>query len=164
MKIYNSQRGFTLVELAIYMGISMMILLLLTSLLSAILSTRLTTQSTIGIAQDGRYIYVRLIYDINHADSITTPANLGNTSNTLVLTTNGTQYTYRIQDGNLILVDPQGLHSMNGPDTTISGLTFQRIGNVNGKHTIRINYVITSKVLSKGTLDSQAFQTTAGLR
>lgn len=164
MNIFKSKKGFTLVELAIYMGISMVILLTLTELLVAILNTKLTTQSTTGIAQDGRYIYTRFIYDINRADSVSTPANLGDTSSSLVLTIGGITYTYSIQNGNLVFTDPQGINALNGNDTQISDVTFQRIGNGNGKDTFKINYVITSKVVNKGAADTQSFQTTAGLR
>lgn len=163
-KIYNSKSGFTLVELAIYMGISMVILLTLTELLVAIVNTKLTTQATTGIGQDGRYIYTRFIYDVNRADSVSTPASLGDTSNSLVLTINGTQYSYGILNGNLILTDPQGSDRLNGIDTQISNLTFKRIGNINGKHTFRISYVITSRVVDKGAANTESFQTTAGLR
>lgn len=164
IKIFNSKKGFTLVELAIYMGISMVILLILTELLTAIFNTKLLTKSTTGVARDGRYIYTRLTYDVNRAQSVTLPANLGEISTSLVLSIDGAQYIYSVQNGNLVLTAPQGSDSLNGYDTTVSNLTFQRIGNPNGKHTFRINYVITSKVTTNGPPETQSFQTTAGLR
>lgn len=163
-QISNSKKGFTLVELAIYMGISMVILLTLTELLAAIINTKLTTQATTGIGQDGRYIYTRFIYDINRADSVSVPAILGDTSSSLVFIVNGTEYSYGIQNGNLVLSDPQDPERLNGVDTQISNLAFKRIGNINGKHTFRISYVITSKVVDKGAAKAESFQTTAGLR
>lgn len=160
----SSKRGFTLVELAIYFGITMTILLVLTELLSAIFNTQLSTKATTSVAQDGRYIYTRLTYDINRAQTVSTPLNLGDSSQTLQVTINGIGYTYSLSNGDLIITDQQGTYVLNSADTTISNLSFKRIGNVNGKHTFRMNYTVTSKIIDEATPETKVFQTTAGLR
>jgi hypothetical protein len=160
----RTRSGFTLIELSIYMGITMVIILILAELLSAIFSTQLTSQATSYTVQDGRYVYTRLIYDINRAQSVSVPANLGDSTNSLTLNIGGSEYSYSLSGGNLVITDTQGVHLLNSTDTTISNLTFMRIGNTDGKHTFKINYTVTSKIVDKGPAETKVFQTTAGLR
>lgn len=160
----RSRQGFTLIELVIYMGIISMLLVVFMDILSASFSTQLSSQSTSEVVQDGRFIYTKLIYDINRASSVSIPASLGDTSSTLTAIINGTTHAYALSSGNLQITDPSGYYALNSSDTTVSNLQFQRIGNVNGKHTFRINYVITGKINLSGRYDTKNFQTTAGLR
>jgi competence protein ComGC len=164
IKLKRDQKGFTLVEMVIYMGLLTLLLLLFTNIFMAILDTQLSSQSTGSVAQDGRFLYSRLIYDINHASSISLPANAGDTGNTLQLQINGIAYQYALSNGNLMISDATSSAQLNSYDTTISGLQFKRIGNPNKKPTIQIVFTVISKEVLHGTVDSKTFQTTAGLR
>ena len=62
------------------------------------------------------------------------------------------------------LTDPNGTSVLNSYDTTISGLQFKRIGNINGKDTFQINFIVTGNIQLPGPAESESFQTTAGLR
>ena len=164
LKKIRNIKGFTLVELIIYMGIMMVLIMILTDILVAVLATQLSSQSTSQVSQDGRYIYTRLIYDVNRAQSVLLPLNLGETSNSLQATINGTVYTYSLSGGNLVVTDPNGTDQLNSIDSSVSGLQFKRIGNQNGKNTFQINFTVISKIQTKGVTDQEIFQTTAGLR
>lgn len=157
-------KGFTLVELLLYMGLLSIILVVLTNIFTAIIDMQIGSQAMSNVAQDGRYVYSRLIYDINTADSVQEPLALGSTSAILTLTKSGTQYSYLLSSGNLVMSDSTAAATLNGYGTTISDLSFQRIGNVNGKHTFRINFKITAISDLDGTPETKIFQTTAGLR
>lgn len=156
--------GFTLVELIIYMGLLTMLILIFTQIFTSILDNQLSSESNSQVAEDGRYIYSRFIYDVNRAQAITLPANLGDTSSSLILTIDGQTYTYASDSGNLIITEPTGSNALNGFGTRISDLQFTRIGNVNGKHTVKINFTIVSNISLHGTSELKVFQTTAGLR
>src|SRR5207253_6251537 len=99
----SSKRGFTLVELLIYMGILAILIYVLTDILYSFVSTQASSESNAAVTQDGRYIYSRLIYDINRAQSVSGPANLGDSSNNISLVINGTNYSYSVAtpSGNL---------------------------------------------------------------
>ncbi len=157
-----NRKGFTLVELIIYMGLMAFIFLLLTDILVAVFNVQLSTQSTSQVSQDGRYIYNRLIYDINHASTVSAPLNLGSSSATLSLIQGGASYVYALNNGNLQITTGSTSSQLNSVDTQVSGLQFRRIGNVNGKPTFRINFTVEDKI--GGASDSAVFQTTAGLR
>lgn len=162
----ESKKGFTLIELTIYFGLLSIFILVLTEIFVSVLNTQLSSESTSSVAQDGRFIYSRLIYDINSADNVTLPANLGDTSDTLVLIRGGQTYTYSLSNGNLELQDPSlDIQPLNGVDTTISNFVVTRLGNAGGKHTFQINFRVTGNIqLPGGRVDTQVFQTTAGLR
>ncbi len=157
-------KGFTLIELIIYMGLVSILIVVFMDILSASFNSQLSSQSTSEVVQDGRYIYARLTYDLNRADSVSIPANLGDSSSTLTVTINGNNLTYGINGGNFEITTTSGLYVLNSVDTSVSNLQFQRIGNTNGKHTVRIAYTITGKINLSGRYDMKSFQTTAGLR
>ena len=107
----------------------------------------------------------RLTYDIHRSDSITTPATLGSQGNTLQLVINGSTYTYALNGTNLDLTVNSEAHQLNSIDTGISNLTFQRIGNINGKNTIVVNFTITSTAQkTSGEQESKVIRTTIGIR
>lgn len=156
--------GFTLIELLIYMGILSIFIVVLAQIFTLILDNQISSQTTSSVASDGRYIYTRLIYDINRSQGITLPENLGDTSTSLKASIDGTTYTYALTSGNLTISDATSSSSLNSVDTSVSGLSFKRIGNASGKHTFRILFTVASRTSLHGVTDSESFQTTAGLR
>jgi type II secretory pathway pseudopilin PulG len=167
MKFFKSLKtteGFTLVEMLLYMGLLSMLLLIFTNIFTAILDTQLSSTATGSVAQDGRFIYSRFIYDINQATAVTTPANLGDTTNILVLQNNGITYQYQLINGNLEIDDGTTSAQLNSFDTSVSNLQFKKIGNVGGRPTVQLDFTITTKINGHGTAESKNFQTTAGLR
>ena len=90
----RDQGGFTLVEMLLYMGLLSILLLIFANIFTTILETQLSSQSTASVTQDGRFIYSRLIYDINRAQSVSLPATLGAVSPALQMQINGSAYLY----------------------------------------------------------------------
>jgi len=160
----NARAGFSMIELSIYMGILAILILVLTDIAASILNVTLSYQSTSSVSRDGRYIYSRLIYDINRAESASQPASLGDTTQAMQLTISGKNYDYAISGDNLTLTEETGSYILNSPDTRISNLEFTRIGNTSGKHTFRINFDVISKINVNNRFETAEFQTTAGLR
>src|SRR5258708_14824797 len=68
------ERGFTLVEMLIYMGIFSLMLIALTQIFTSIIDVQLESQSNGSVSQDGQYILSRLSYDISRAQDIATPS------------------------------------------------------------------------------------------
>lgn len=156
--------GFTLIELLVYMGIFTILLAALTQVFLTILDTQLKSQSVTSAAREGQYLYSRFIYDVHQAEAINIPAALGASGNSLELTLHGTTYSYALNGTVLEITDGTGTYALNSYDTEISGLQFQRIGNIGGKHTVRITFTVTSKTRSQGRPEVHTFQTAAGLR
>ncbi len=162
--IINHQSGFTLIELAIYMGILSILLFVLTNFFITALDTQLESQATSSVDQDSKFILNRLSYDITNADNVTIPLNPGDQTNSLQLVKNGITYTYSLNGTSLTITDNVGTDVLNSIGTTISNLSFQKIGYAGEKPTVQIKFTINSVAVKKGGNDSESFQTTMGLR
>jgi len=164
-----------MIELLIYIGLLTLFLTVLTTLFVSIFKLQLTTQSTSSLTQDTRFIIARMGYDIENAKSISTPLSLGQTTNSLTFTdSNNNTFTYALVANNLTLNGPSipnGTNTnINGADTSISNITFQRIGTqppapaTPPPPTIQVIFTINSNVIEKNIPRSQDIQTTYGLR
>lgn len=159
-----SMRGTTLIELLLYIGLLSIFLGVLTGLFGTAIDILLSTQSTSGVAIDSTYLLSRLKYDIQRAESVTIPSDLGSTSSTLTLVIGGIDYVYTLDgSGNLIYTNNLGTFSLNSYLANITQLTFTRIGNVGGiEPTIKIDMLINSLVhQSKGEESAQISTTVA---
>lgn len=163
-KILAEQNGFTLMEMIIYMGIFLILLLVLTEIFISVLDVQSESWATSSVEQDGRFVLSRLFYDIHKADSIVTPANLGEENATLQIIVEGINYTYSLSDNNLQLSNNNGTDKLNSFDTTISNFKVKRLGNLNGKNNIQVNFTVTSKQMRPKGPEVKNFQTTIGLR
>ena len=160
------QKGTTLIELAIYMGLLAILLTVFASLFTSIIDVQLESATTSQVNQDGRYILAKLSYEMDSAQSIVTPAApSASTSSTLTIQSNAVNSTYTLNgSGNLQVVTGSNTDVLNSSDTTISDVTFQRIGNGTTDDTIQIGFTVTSKTeRASGEAESQQFQTTLSL-
>lgn len=160
----NKNKGFTLIELMLFMAMFSVILIVLSSLFSAIVEKQLETESVSAVENDSKFITSRLLYDISRADSITTPATLGSQSATLSIIINGVTFTYAIANGNLELTQGVQTNNINSVGTTISGLNFTRLGNSSGKHSIQVTYTITSDTVLPSGPETKTISTVIGTR
>ncbi len=161
----NSNRSYTIVELLIFMGLLSVLLVVVSEVFSTILDVRKESESTSSVVQDGNYLLQRLSYDIARASAINTPVNDGDSGISMGLTIEGAAYNYDLSGGNLVLTTGGNLYPLNGVNTTITYLNFQRIGNLNDpKDTIKLNFIISSVTQRSGGPEVRNFETTVGLR
>jgi len=144
------KRGFTLVELLIYMALLGPLLIVLTNILVTSLESQVesTTASIVDI--DGRFILNRLIYDVTHAASINLPAAAGQSSASLGLNTG----TYSLSGSNLLL----GTDRLNSFDSQVSNLSVTRVGNGTRFDTVIVSFTVTSGSTTR------SYTTALGLR
>ena len=140
-----------MVELLIYIGLLTLFLTILTSLFVSIFKLQLTTQSTSSLTQDTRFIIARMGYDIENATSLAVP-------DPTHLEFNETS-SYYVDSGNLILKIAGVGNKLNGLDTNISSINFQKVSN-----TVQVIFTINSNVIEESGPRSQTIQTTYGLR
>ena len=167
IKIKNYDKGLTLIELLIYMGIFSILILAMVGLLATIFDVQLEAQSTSDVSKDGRYIVNKLTYDINNATSASVPA-VGVQGQTLVMSDGIITYTYNLQGGNLTLTNSilGTTDQLNSVNTTVSNLSFLKLSDTKSKNvnTITATFTLRSKVLQRGQAESQNFKVTAGTR
>jgi type II secretory pathway pseudopilin PulG len=157
-------KGFTLVELLLYMALMTIFFGVLTNLFVATLDVKKESEATSAVEMDGKYILTRFGYDINRASAIGTPGTLGQTTSNMVLTIGGVTQTYALSSGNLTLTVNGQTANLNGSETTISGLSFQRLGNSGGEPDIQIKFTATSTTKRPKGPEVRNYQTTVGLR
>ncbi len=163
-KISNLNRGFTLVELIIYMGLLVIFLLVLSNIFASILDVRTESESISAVEQDGRFIMARLSYDINRASAVSTPASLGGSGNSLTMVIGSVNYTYALSGSNLVLTNDLGTNNLNSSESTISSLSFQRLGNSGGKDTVKIQFTVNSVAQRDKGVETKTFYITGGRR
>lgn len=160
----TDNQAFTLIELLLFMGLFTIILGVLTNLFSVIIDTQSEVESTSAVENDSKFITTRIMYDIQRAEDITTPSSLGAQTSTLRLTIDGETYEYTVTNGNLQLTVDSETDMLNGNLTQISEISFQRFGNIGGKHAIRLNFTIDSRNETAAGEESKKIETMIGLR
>lgn len=161
------RKGFTIVELLIYLGLLGIFLTILTEVFLSVLDVQVESVGTSSVQQDGAFILARLSYDAARATTVAVPGSLGATTPSLTLTVGGLSYVYNLSGTDLVLTVGSGpARRLNNSETEISGLTFSRYGNLGGRgDTLRVAF--TAKSLAKRTgagPETRDYQTTVGLR
>ena len=164
MKKQSTKKGFSLIEIIIYIGLLSILLVVLTQTFTSIISSKLDSQATSNVIQDANFILNRFIYDISRSSAIVTPATYGTPASTsLVITVNGSNYTYNLSGGNLQLTNSLGTEVLNSYGTTVSNLQFTKIGN-NGVNSVKINFRLTSKDVKSSGNEVKNYQITVAPR
>ncbi|OGG34950.1 hypothetical protein A2363_01875 [Candidatus Gottesmanbacteria bacterium RIFOXYB1_FULL_47_11] len=158
------KKGFTIVELLLYMGLLTVFTVIMTHMFTSILDVQLESVATGAVSEDSRYLYGRLTYDIKRAASIVTPPVVGETTDSLTIMIGTVANTYRMSGDAIVLVNDAGVNRLNGSATRISGLSFQRLGKAEGKNSIRIAFTIDSTTQKVSGPETKTVTTTVALR
>ena len=163
MRNWKLHKGFSLVEILVYMGLMSIFLLVLLSIFTDTLNTKLASESTSALDQDSRYILSRLTYDINNADSIVAPAT-GSSGTTLSIVKDGVSMTYSSSSGNFVLTSAGTTMNLNSLDTSLDNLNFQNVEASGAKSMVQVSYTLRSKIIVSGETATQSISTTIGTR
>jgi len=149
------KRGFTIIEMLIYMGLLSIFLVVMSGMFISILDVHLESQAAAGVQQDGQYILLRLAYDMQRAGTFTVSVD------NKTLTSPGF-FTYSETGGNLT----NGTDVLNGSQTAISNLKFVRLANsaAGSKATVQVSFTLKSLVQRQSGPEVRNFETTVGLR
>lgn len=157
--------GMTLVELLLAMGIISILMTVIFGVFMQVIEMKLNAEAESAIAEDSRYIYSRLAYDINRADSIVTPTVPGDTSDSLILTIGGTNYTYMLNGTNQLTIDDgTGEISMNSAGTTVSSLNFSKVAGSEGAESVKVEIELESVTERVQGSVQDTIKTTIGTR
>ena len=162
----NKLRGFTLVELLLYMGIFTILLTVTLQMFGSIFDIQLESAATSSVEADGRFILSRFGYDLSRAQSISVPLSPGSVDSTLSIIIDGQTFTYSLNSGNLFLQNGAGTSDqLNSVETSVSDVSFLRLeGGVGGKDVVQMSFTLTSEVTQRSGKEVTTFQTTAGVR
>lgn len=167
----NFRRGYTLIELVVYMGLLGMLLVILSQFFVAALNVQLVSKADTAVEQDGAYLLARLTYDLRRAATVSQPS-LGQTVATFsgIIADSGvnTVYQYSVNDGNMMLAIAGSAVQLNSDESSISNFSLTRIGNsgqsATAKDTLRVGFTVQSKAITSSGAQSLDYQTTVSLR
>lgn len=157
------KKGFTLIELIIYMGIFSILVFIFTDIFVSSIQTKTEGEATSSVNQDANFILTKLEYDLNNATSVVQPI-LGQNSGTLTFIQSGQQVVYQVTDGVLERVVNSEAIALNSYQSNLSNAVFRNVGNPSGKSTINVNLTIESKQLSNNQPEVINLETTVGTR
>ena len=164
----NSQKGASLIELLLYFSLLGILLMVVTDVMLRTSEFSLEAASKNDLLADTRFIISRLSYDIHQATSITTPAILGDNSQTLVLTVGTETHTYTISGSNLVYERVAGATTqtanINSNKVVVTSLNFQRLGNNGGKPTVKITIGLEAVKKDKSGPAQKTVETVVGIR
>ncbi len=162
------KKGFTLVEMLIYMGLLTIFLAVIGTIFFSIIDLQLESQATSSVSESGRYLLSRISYDVHRAQSITTPASPGLSSPSLVLSIGGVTYTYAEVAGTpaFLQLTAGGLvDALTGSDAQISNFSATRVGNASGKNSLKVSFTLESVTTSLSQKhETKDYSTTITLR
>lgn len=171
-QIHNTlPKGFTLIELSIYMGIFSILLVVLMSIFTSILDVHLESQATSSVTQDANFILTRFSFDIRRADTIVTPAvtDPATTTSDLHLTSIAGDFSYQLTGDRLLITNNASgtVDQLNSVNTYVTNLSFTSLGSISPgtNTTVRIVLKMKSAVVRPGgNTQEEIFQTTVGTR
>lgn len=159
------QRGVTLVEMLITMGLFAVFLVVIATVFTSALDVQNQTDSYSSVSAESRFVMARINQDIARSTAIATPATLGASSASLVMTVNASTYTYALNGTRLQLTDGTGTDFITGDGVSVSAVSFQRLGNAGGKESIRYSFTLTSTAKNHaGVAEVQTFTSTVERR
>jgi hypothetical protein len=142
------------------MGLLAGFVVILSGVFVALLDSKTQIIDASTLNQDSHYALQRMQYDISRATAITTPANNGDTTPTLVLSVPEGTLTYSVANQQLTLNDGATSYALTHPSTKTTALSFERLGNTDGMSTI----TITVGMESISTTESMSMTHTVGTR
>jgi type II secretory pathway pseudopilin PulG len=160
LKKKQTLKGFTLIEILIYMALFVGFLLLLSALFISILDTQLNSSISSQMDQDTWYLINRLQYDMYRADSIELPVNNGDEGDTLVINVAGSTISYSLNNDQLIITENGQSYSLINQDSRVFNLNFKKLGNLDGESTISVYLELKNFASAK----TKILNFTSGLR
>lgn len=161
------KKGFTIIELLLYMGLFSILITIIGGLFFSILQLRLEAETVSSVQQDSNFMIERLRYDLNGATGITSPASPGQTASVLTFVKSGTTYNYTLSGGTdlLLTIGGQPAVSLNGYNTQVLAFNVTRLGDPGGFPYLNISFTLSGKsVFINQQPETRIFTTGISLR
>ena len=147
--MYKTQKGFTLIELILYVGISSFILLVTFLFVSQILEARTKSQAIAEVEQQGDWAMQAITQAIRNSKSPVNFPAMGAIGNYLSLTMNDVAKSPTIfsllNDAIAISEAGGGIISLTNSNITISNLNFQNVSKTGTLGSIKFSFIVSYK-------------------
>lgn len=166
----NTCKGFTLVEMVLYVALCSILLLSLSTFLSFLLQSRVKSQSIAEVNQQGFQMMQFMTQAIRNGKTVTSPLD-ASTSTTLSVTTAVpllSPVVFSASGTSLMIQEGSGKQiKLTNSRVAVSSLVFQNISTAtNTEKTVKISFVLsyTSSSTKQEYVYSKLFQSSATLR
>ena len=170
-----SQKGFSLIEILLYMSLLSLIAFVAVDLFLGVGEFSLESSSKSTLQDDAKYITRRLSYDIHQASTITTPGSYGDGNRTSELQLELTLSFSPVETHNYLLVGNDLLYQrtsggstqsakLNSNQNRLNFLWFSNISTGSAKPTIKILFELEAVRTTKQGPTRQTFETVVGSR
>lgn len=158
-----NKKGFTLLETLIYFALLSIILLVVVNLFFIISESSLESTSKSSVEIEGGYVLKRLAFDIRQAESISVPTNPGDSSSSLNLVINGSNYDYFL-DNFVLNLDTGATTPVTSNSVLVQGVEFTHIAESGGKPTIKVSFTLESAKPTKTGVETKNFESVFSVR
>lgn len=145
-KIKICAKGFTLVELLLYVGISSVILFVISMFLGAMLQSQVKNQAILEVEQQGMQVLYTMTRVIRNADSVSSPT-IGSSGSSLTIATSDpltNPSIFSVSNGSLLMTE--GVNSpvaLNNNQVTVSDFNIENLSRAGTAGTVKIQFKIS---------------------
>lgn len=146
MKLQQKKRGFTLIELILYVALVSLLLVALSGVVGMVLSARVKGQSIAEVEQQGLQAMHRITDTLRNAQGVTSPGAGASASSVTVdvLTIANDPTIFNLSSG--ILQMQEGTTpavALTNSRVVVSSLTFQNLSQPSTPGSVRIQFTVT---------------------
>jgi Tfp pilus assembly protein PilW len=142
-------RGFTLVEMILYVSICSALLLSLSAVFAYLLESRVKSQAITEVNQQGFFVMNIITSTVRNAKSVDVPL-IGNTSTSLSVTTQSSILSptvFSLSSSTLVVIEAGGVSvPLTNSRLTVGSLLFENVSSASSTDTIiRVSYTLSYK-------------------
>ncbi len=166
MKKQNYSKGYSLIELVVYIALFVVISIVIVQSLVFVMKTYANARSFRALQQNGELVMERITREVRQSSSVTTASSVfGVNPGTLVVSgtdSGGSVYTdtFSVVSGAIQLSKTGTVSTLSTNEVTVSGLTFWNITTTNS-NAIKVKLDLTTV---KAPIVSKSFYSTIILR
>lgn len=154
-KNFALKKGTTIVEILLYLGLISIFLLIMIDVFVTGVNFKLESESTSSVQSDSQFILAKMMNEVSNSTSL-------NVSGDSLILSSG---TYSLVNGDLVFTQAGVATKLNSLDSTVTDISFVKLGNLDGVPTVGVSFDIESTIVKQGGIkEARSFQTTLGLR
>lgn len=154
----NKNKGFTLIELILYIGLTGLVLTSITGYFMNLLKTYTLTRNLISIANDQAIVFEKINTDIRYAENVDDATCIFDDDNgKLVVIKDGNSYEYYLESGAVVKsVNSGSAVPITSNDVSIVKLRFEKIDTVHGKEGVNMTILTEALSASVGKIERES--------
>ncbi len=140
---FKKDKGFTLVELILYVVIAGVVLLVISIFFMNLVTSRIKNETVSEVEFQGTQVLQMITQNIRNAEEVSSPIK-GETSSSLAIIKEGENITFGLDDGVIYIQEASGDPvNLTNKRVLASSLLFENVGKENAPESIRISFTLS---------------------